>query len=425
MRRPLRTWAIALAGLWAAAAAPQAVVAGPPPVASLSVGSADGTPGAFVQINVTLQLLTTPPNAVVGTSNDITFMPETPVVGSKLLGPPVCAVNPAINKFAAFEFTPSGCRTTQTCTGVNALVVPDQNNDPIPDGAILYTCTIQIHPDAASGTYALENDVQEVLDANDSEQPATGNDGSVTVTQPALACVGDCGGDGMVTVADLVRGVNVNLGALGVDMCPTFDRDGDGSVAVNELILGVNAALSGCLPDAEICERTVATELDQCVRRVNEAQRTCYTAHGTACAPDDAETEHALSVLSDFATNACRDAATVQAAGYGPSATLDGLVQRVQAACRADAASLAARTFGGPQGAALATGTAAAECLNTTHEAGTEFMRHGLALYNDCIADARNGGACVGMEAGTAPRRSSTSSPTTWRRLAARGCCRR
>ena len=171
---------------------------------------------------------------------------------------------------------------------------------------------------------------------------------------------------------------------------------------VNELILGVNAALAGCLPDPEICEHSVALQLDECVRRVNEAQRTCYATSGTACAPDDSETEDALATLSELVPSACRDAATVQAAGYGPSATLDGLVQRVQSACRADAASLAARTFGGPQGAALATGTAAAECLNTTHEASTEFMRHALALYNDCIGDDRTDGACVGQEAGTA-----------------------
>lgn len=402
MSRPLRTWAIVIAALVAAAAAPKAVLGGPPPVASVNVGSADGTPGSFVQVNVTLELLTTPPNAVVGTSNDITFKPETPVVAATVGGGPACAVNPAIQKFAAFEFIPTGCAATQSCTGVNALVVPEQNRDAIPDGAILYTCTAQIADDAASSTYILENDVQSVLDANDSEQAATGSEGSVTVTQPALACAGDCDADGMVTVADLVRGVTLSLGTAAVDTCIAFDRDGDGTVVVNELILGVNAALSGCLPDAEICQRTVATRLDRCVRRVNEAQRTCYATSGTACAPDDSDTEDALFTLSEFVPNACRDAATVQAAGYGPSSTVDGLVQRLQSACRADAASIAARTFGGPQGAALATGTAAAECVNAAHEAGTEFVRHGLALYSDCIFDARTDGACVGVEAGTA-----------------------
>jgi Pectinacetylesterase len=415
MGRPLRTWAIATAVMMAAAAAPKAVLGGPPPVASINVGSADGTPGSFVQINVTLELLTTPPNAVVGTSNDIIFKPEAPVVAATVGGGPACAVNPAIRKVAVFEFIPSGCAATQSCTGVNALVVPDQNSDAIPDGAILYTCTIQIAGDAASGTYTLENDVQPVLDANDSELAAAGSDGSVTVTQPALACVGDCGGDGMVTVADLVRGVNISLGAIGVDVCPKFDRDGDGIVLVNELILGVNAALAGCLPDPEICERAAAMRLAQCVRRANEAQRTCYATGGRACPPDDGEIADALLTLSESVPAACPDAATVQAAGYGPSFTVDGLVGRLQSACRAEAAALAARTFGGPQGAALAApadggsqgaalaaGTTATKCLNAAHAAGTEFLGHGLALYGDCIFDARDGGACVGLEAGTA-----------------------
>ena len=82
MGRPLRTWAFAIAGLWAAAGAPGGAVAGPTPVASINVGSADGTPGSFVPINVTLELLTTPPNDVVGTSNDFSFPRHTPIVVS-------------------------------------------------------------------------------------------------------------------------------------------------------------------------------------------------------------------------------------------------------------------------------------------------------------------------------------------------------
>lgn len=60
-------------------------------------------------------------------------------------------------------------------------------------------------------------------------------------------CVGDCNGDGGVTVDELVRGVNIALGALPADNCPSFDSNGDGRVSIDELIRGVNAALGGCV----------------------------------------------------------------------------------------------------------------------------------------------------------------------------------
>ena len=62
----------------------------------------------------------------------------------------------------------------------------------------------------------------------------------------AVTCVGDCGGDGKVTVEELITGVNVALGALAVGGCPSFDYNSDGRVTVDELIAGVNNALAGC-----------------------------------------------------------------------------------------------------------------------------------------------------------------------------------
>lgn len=66
---------------------------------------------------------------------------------------------------------------------------------------------------------------------------------------PSAACVGDCDQDGFVTVDELVRGVNIALGALTVDNCPQFDRDGSNTVSVDELIAAVNNALNGCPQD--------------------------------------------------------------------------------------------------------------------------------------------------------------------------------
>jgi hypothetical protein len=56
-------------------------------------------------------------------------------------------------------------------------------------------------------------------------------------------CIGDCSGDGRVTVNELVRGVNILLEAQPLDSCPVFDRNGSGTVTVDELVAAVRVVL--------------------------------------------------------------------------------------------------------------------------------------------------------------------------------------
>ena len=69
---------------------------------------------------------------------------------------------------------------------------------------------------------------------------------TATATATALACVGDCDGNGKVAVNELVGGVNIALGSAPLENCPSFDRNQNGSVSISELIAAVNAALRGC-----------------------------------------------------------------------------------------------------------------------------------------------------------------------------------
>ena len=61
-------------------------------------------------------------------------------------------------------------------------------------------------------------------------------------------CVGDCNGDGMVAINELITGVNIAQGATPLSQCPSFDVNGDNMVGINELITAVNNALNGCVP---------------------------------------------------------------------------------------------------------------------------------------------------------------------------------
>jgi hypothetical protein len=65
----------------------------------------------------------------------------------------------------------------------------------------------------------------------------------------AAPCVGDCDLDGAVTVNELIRGVNIALGTVGVDSCPPFDRDNSATVSVDEIVAAVQNALVGCPRD--------------------------------------------------------------------------------------------------------------------------------------------------------------------------------
>ena len=61
----------------------------------------------------------------------------------------------------------------------------------------------------------------------------------------AQTCVGDCDGDGMVLVNELVIGVNIALDAQPLSECPNLDN-GDGQVTVDVLVTAVNNLLEGC-----------------------------------------------------------------------------------------------------------------------------------------------------------------------------------
>jgi predicted acyl esterase len=64
--------------------------------------------------------------------------------------------------------------------------------------------------------------------------------------QARAACVGDCDGNGTVTVDELVLMVNIALGTASVDRCPAGDANGDDAVTVDEVISGVRSLEDGC-----------------------------------------------------------------------------------------------------------------------------------------------------------------------------------
>jgi hypothetical protein len=59
-------------------------------------------------------------------------------------------------------------------------------------------------------------------------------------------CGGDCSGDRVVTIDELVGAVNIALGGTSVAGCARADRNDDGRVTIDELVGAVGNALVGC-----------------------------------------------------------------------------------------------------------------------------------------------------------------------------------
>ncbi len=63
---------------------------------------------------------------------------------------------------------------------------------------------------------------------------------------PTPSCPGDCNGNGVVTINELIQ--LINLGLNSGSSCPAADSDGSGSVDVTDGVRAVRAALMGCGP---------------------------------------------------------------------------------------------------------------------------------------------------------------------------------
>lgn len=136
------------------------------------------SPGRTATVTATLQ---TGGAAIAGTQNDIAFDPRAVSIARKPNGKPDCRANGAIGKEGtAFNFLPQKC-APGTCSSVRALVLSLSNVGAIPNGSVLYTCTVEAAPGAAPGSQTLRLSRVGFSDPGGKEISGTGVDGVVTV----------------------------------------------------------------------------------------------------------------------------------------------------------------------------------------------------------------------------------------------------
>lgn len=179
---------------------------------------------------------------------------------------PACRVAPEIDKPGSiFAFVPADCDPQASCEGVRAILFEFGEQFPIPDGARVASCTLQVRPEAPPGAVPIEirgvvassplgerlpaaraeNGELEVLPSESPTAPPSASPSPSPSPTAPPSCAGDCNGDDTVTIDELLLLV---LDALqgSVERCVAGDRNGDGSVTIDEIIGAVARALEGC-----------------------------------------------------------------------------------------------------------------------------------------------------------------------------------
>ncbi len=161
------------------------------------------------------------------------------------------------------------------------------------------------------------------------------------------------------------------------------------------------------------CESMASAALSQCFVEASEETRLCYASTGSACSPAAAELVAAANALRASVTGACSDGG-VQSLGYGSALTASGLAERLVEECVGNAATLAARVYGGPHAKVLSTVSGGQvpvgeTCLDTAFSESASFIDVAYNLQRDCLLDDVNcDGATVAADIANAAVQASS-----------------
>lgn len=100
------------------------------------------------------------------------------------------------------------------------------------------------------------------------------------------ACVGDCNGDDVVWIDELVAMVDVALGIQPLSVCTAGDADGSETISIDEIITAVTRALDGCVPGPQptpTVQPCAGEQLTQCASTCGADLGCCFQSSSISC----------------------------------------------------------------------------------------------------------------------------------------------
>jgi hypothetical protein len=210
---------------------------------SINIGSTSGKPGATVTFQVTVS---GGGADVGGVQNTILFEPATPIAS--------CAIQPALAGISGWTLRPQDCTPLVSCTQAHFVILPDLFGSVIPDG-LLYQCDVKIAASAPGGVFPLRCSEEGAGEPGGQVLPVQCVEGQVEVVRPtptttpvATVCNGDCDGNHLVTVDEILKMVKIALDNGPPGACEAGDANHDGKITVDDIVAAVSAALNTCGP---------------------------------------------------------------------------------------------------------------------------------------------------------------------------------
>lgn len=176
--------------------------------------------------------------------NDTVEFPET-------CDPPCCQGEPGCLEGCSAVCQMQNCDDGKVCTIDQCEVALGCRNVPVSGPCVEPTATPTGTPPTPTPTPTRTPTETPTATATPTVTPTPTHSSSPTVTPTATRtattrppCVGDCNGDQIVGVDELVRGVHIALSETGD--CAGLDANEDGTVTIDELVTAVGNALTGC-----------------------------------------------------------------------------------------------------------------------------------------------------------------------------------
>jgi len=206
------------------------------------------TPVSLTTPTPTASPSASPPATVTSTTTP-TGPPSGPATHTPTASP---SVTPTPTRTASLTATATSTASRTPTVTAGSTRTPTGSTTPVSSGTPSATRTASATPSATVAATSSPTATRTAPSSPTNPPPPTASatptvtlSANPTPTATGAPCAGDCNDDHVVSIDELITGVNIALGSLPVDACPAFEN-AQGEVDIAQLIKGVSGALNGC-----------------------------------------------------------------------------------------------------------------------------------------------------------------------------------